>query len=174
MKKYIVNPGLKDSLIMALLYLCCGVALCFFKGSILYTAVRVIGIALMAYGIWQLYIYFGLRRSVNSTPMIMGVPSVVFGLILAVWPGMIINIFPTVIGILLLFNSITQIQAALVMKSAGAPSWLMSMIFALAMLALAFFLIIRPSWLINTLTMVAGIALIAEAIIMTFDAFARR
>lgn len=171
MKNYMLKPSMKDSLVLAALYLICGFALCFFKGSILVSIVRVIGIAAIVYGVWQMYIYFGLHQSTNMAPMIFGVPALILGLILTFWPNMLINFFPTIAGILLIFNSITQIQSSLVMKSRNASSWLIALVFALCMLALGIYLIIKPAAFINTIMMVTGIALIVEGIVLGVDAF---
>ncbi len=62
MKRYMFNFNVKDTLVLALLYLLCGLALCFFQGSILTTVVRIIGIVLIAYGAYMLYVYFGVQQ----------------------------------------------------------------------------------------------------------------
>ncbi len=172
--KSFLNPSRKDMLVLAVIYLVFGLALCLFQGSVLTTAVRILGIGLIIYGVYELYVYFGLHRSTDMSPMVIGVPALVIGLILAFWPNLLINFFPVVAGVLLIFNSIAQIQQSLVLKSANIPGWMVSFVLALLMLACGIFLVLRPSGVINTLTMITGIALIVEAIILVFDAFQNR
>lgn len=169
--KSFLNPSRKDTLILAVIYLAFGLVLCMFQGSILTTIVRVLGIGLILFGIYELYVYFGLHRSTDMSPLVMGVPALVIGLLLAFWPHLLINFFPIIAGALLIFNSITQIQQSLVLKSANVPGWMIAFVLALLMLACGIFLVLRPSGVINTLTMITGIALIVEAIILVFDAF---
>ncbi|UNT93889.1 DUF308 domain-containing protein [Allobaculum sp. Allo2] len=111
------NFNVKDTLVLALLYLLCGLALCFFQGSILTTVVRIIGIVLIAYGAYMLYVYFGVHKSADTAPMFSGVPSLVLGLIMVCWPHTIINFIPIIVGVLLVINSIVQIQSSLVLKA---------------------------------------------------------
>ncbi|WP_323090377.1 DUF308 domain-containing protein [Allobaculum sp. JKK-2023] len=166
-----LNPSRNEMLSMALMYLLFGLVLCFFSGSILTTIVRVLGILLVVYGGYNLYQYFVITKSTNLSPMVIGIPGIIIGLILAVWPHMLINFFPIVAGVLLTFNSITQIQKSLVLKRAGISSWMLSMVAALIMLFIGIILMIRPSSVINMIMSFTGIALIAEAVILTVQAF---
>lgn len=166
-----LNPSRNEMLSMALMYLLFGLVLCFFSGSILTTIVRVLGILLVVYGGYNLYQYFVITKSTNLSPMVIGIPGIIIGLILAVWPHMLINFFPIVAGVLLTFNSITQIQKSLVLKRAGISSWMLSMVAALIMLFIGIILMIRPSNVINMIMSFTGIALIAEAVILAVQAF---
>lgn len=166
-----LNPSRNEMLSMALMYLLFGLVLCFFSGSILTTIVRVLGILLVVYGGYNLYQYFVTTKSTNLSPMVIGIPGIIIGLILAVWPHMLINFFPIVAGVLLTFNSITQIQKSLVLKRAGISSWMLSMVAALIMLFIGIILMIRPSSVINMIMSFTGIALIAEAVILAVQAF---
>lgn len=174
MKKYFMNPSRKDALLLALMYLAFGLVLCFFSGSLLITIVRILGIALIVYGCYELYIYFVVHKSTDMSPMIIGIPSVILGLVLACWPNMLISFFPIIAGILLLFNSITQIQRSLVMRSAGISSWVMTLVMSLVMLAVAVFLIVRPMNVISFILKLTGAALIVEAIVVVIDVFSSR
>ncbi|WP_230267771.1 HdeD family acid-resistance protein [Allobaculum fili] len=174
MKRYMFNFNVKDTLVLALLYLLCGLALCFFQGSILTTVVRIIGIVLIAYGAYMLYVYFGVHKSADTAPMFSGVPSLVLGLIMVCWPHTIINFIPIIVGVLLVINSIVQIQSSLVLKSYGASSWVFSLVVALCLLALGIFLVIKPGSIIDTIMTIAGVALIVQAVVLCFDAFATR
>lgn len=171
MKKYLVNPSKTDSLLLAVMFALGGLVLCMFSGSLLTTIVRILGLVLVVYGCYELYVYFGLHRSTNMSPMIIGVPAAILGLFLACWPNMLINFFPIIAGILLIFNSIVQIQRALVLRSSGISSWTMTLVFALIALAVGVFLVIRPGSMVNILLRLTGFALIFEAVAIVFDVF---
>lgn len=171
MNRNFFNPSRKDSLIVALMYLLVGLVFCFFSGGVLTAAVRFIGILLMLFGAYELYIYFGLHRSENTLPLLIGVPAVIFGLILAFWPNWLISFFPIIAGIFLIFNSVIQIQKALVLRSGGFSNWIMVLVLALIMLIFGIVLIMKPMMIINTLVRLTGIALIIEAIIIGGEAF---
>lgn len=173
MKKYFVNPTRTDSLLLALLYAVLGLVLCFFKGCILSGVVRIIGIILIIYGVWLLYSYFVRQQSSDMTPMITGIPALIFGLFMAAWPQTLINLVPIAAGIALLFNSVVQIQRALVMKRAGFSDWTLTMVLALVMLAISIFLIIRPANVASALVMITGIALMVEAVVLCIQAFSK-
>lgn len=173
MKKYFVNPTRKDTILLAILYAIFGLVLCFFHGSILSTIVRIIGIVVIAYGAYMLYGYFFAQKNSDMTLMISGIPAVIFGLFMAVWPQTLINMVPIVAGIVLLFNSVVQIQRALVMKRAGLAEWTLTLVLALVMLAIAVFLIIRPANVTSMLVWITGIALMIEAVILFLQAFSR-
>ncbi|UNT97006.1 HdeD family acid-resistance protein [Allobaculum mucilyticum] len=174
MKRYLFNPSTKDSLVLGLLYLICGLALCFCQGSLLVTIVRIIGIIAIVFGCWEMYVYFGLHKSTDMSPMIMGIPALIVGLIFAFFPQMVINFFPVVAGILFIINSITQIQGSLVMRSYQMSGWIISLVIGLCTLALGLFLVMRPASFINALMMITGIGLICEAVVLVVDAFILR
>lgn len=169
MKNYFTSPDRKDSILLSLMYIVLGLALCFFSGSLLTGIVRVIGIVLALYGAWQLYVYFGVRKSASTAPMVIGIPALICGLILTAWPHLLISFFPVVAGLLLIFSSIVQIQKSLMLKNAGYNDWMLTLVIALAMLALGVVLIVRPMGIVNTILRVTGIALAVEGGIILFE-----
>lgn len=171
MKKYLVNPTKTDSLLLALMFVGAGFVLALFSGSLLTTLIRIFGIVLAVYGAYELYLYFGVHRSTNMSPMIIGIPSLILGLFLSFWPQALLNVFPMIAGIILVFNSVIQIQRALVMRSAGMSSWVMTLVLALVMLAAGIFLVVRPGSMINMILRLTGYALIVEGVIIAIDAF---
>lgn len=169
--KNLLNPDNSQLRVLSLMYLIFGIILCVFSGSILNTAARVLGICLVLYGCFQLYLYFG-KNYRGTSPLVYGIPALVLGALIAVWPSTLVNMFPIAIGIVLIFNSIFQFQKSAALKSLGSSSWIGMLVAAALMLGGGVFLIAYPGRTVSIFTKVCGAFLIVEAVILLWQSFA--
>lgn len=171
MKRFL-SPSKKETLLLALMYFLFGVVLCVFSGSILTTIIRALGILACAFGGYELFTYFNSRqRYANPSAIAVGVPALIFGLLLALNPNLLLNIFPILAGFFVLIQSLVQLQKALIFKRSGIASWGIDFVIAIIMLMVAVFLMFRPSRVIDMIMTITGFVLIVESVILTFQAF---
>lgn len=171
MKNYFIQPSPGQTQMMALIYFIFGIILCFFGSSILLGAARVLGIVMVVYGIYLLYLYFGKRANTSTVPLIEGLPTLVIGLVIAISPAALVSIFPVVIAILIIFNSIVQMQKSFILKDMHDPSWMMGLVFSIIMLLAGIILLLRPIQALSYVLKVVGVVLIVEAIFMLIQSF---
>ncbi|MDO4664117.1 MAG: DUF308 domain-containing protein [Erysipelotrichaceae bacterium] len=171
MKRFL-SPSKKETLLIALMYFLFGLVLCVFSGSILTATIRVLGIMACAFGGYELFTYFNAKQTaVGLSAMVVGIPALIFGFLLAINPNLLLNMFPIFAGIFILIQSLTQLQKALIFKRSGIASWGIDFTVALLMLVVAVFLMFRPSAVIDMIMTITGWVLIVESVILVFQAF---
>lgn len=160
-----------QSKVMAAIYLVFGLLLCFFSTNILITSTRVIGGILTLYGIWQLYVYFGRRNTTNASSLFVGVPCILFGLVMLVSPESLISIFPVVGGIILIVNSLIQMQKSFVLKDYGFENWVWAFFLSLALLVAGVVILLKPVQSLSFILQLIGVCLIVECVMILFNEY---
>ena len=156
----------KEVRTFALAYLVFGLILCFLNKNILTIATRIIGGLAIVYGGIQLYFYFVKRTSSSAIPLFIGLPTTAFGCLMLFSPESIISIIPIVVGILLIINSIIQMQKSLILKDNGYENWIYNFVVSVILLLIGIILFLKPIQSIAFLLQIIGVCLIVEAISM--------
>ena len=162
------NTGRGQTWLLAAVYFIFGILLCFFASSILVTATRILGGCLALYGAFQLYLYFSRRQQgyAPGSQLSIGLATAVFGLIFLFSPESLISIFPVAGGIVLVVNSLVQMQKAFQLRDYGCENWFMTLIVAAVMLAAGAIILLRPVQTASFILQIVGISLMAEAVMM--------
>ena len=156
----------KEVKLFALIYFILGLILCFFNKSILTMGTRIIGGILTIFGGLELYIYFIRRTSSSAIPLFMGLPSTAFGCIMVFSPESILSIIPILVGILLIINSIIQLQKSLILKDYGYNNWIYNFGISIILILVGTLLFLKPIQSIAFLLQIIGGCLIIESISM--------
>lgn len=165
MKDYLKQTA-NQSASLALIYIIGGLIMCFFSASILRTLVRIIGGLVLAYGAYQLYLYFSKNSQRSMVSLTYGIPCLIAGAVLLFKPGFLISFFPIIVGIIMVINAVLQLQRSFLLKDAQFTGWGINAIGALILLAGGLFLIFNPMRTVSWLFKLGGIFLIAEGIFM--------
>lgn len=172
--KDIFSPDPNQTRLLAFVYAVLGIIVCFFGRGIIIWAVRLIGVFAVLYGAFELYLYFGRNHRTTSSPLMIGLPCLIIGMILWIWPNALVNVFPIAIGIVLVFNSILGIQKAFLLKDSGFSNWVISLVGALIMLGGGIFLIAFPERSVTYMFRLCGLFLLAEAALLLFNSFGQQ
>jgi uncharacterized membrane protein HdeD (DUF308 family) len=156
---------------MALVYFVFGLLLCFFDTTVLTVATRLLGVAAIIYGWYLLYRFFYLKANKSAMPIYIGIPCILFGLVMAFSPESLIRIIPALVAVLLILNSIIQIQKAFTLKSLGFAYWFGAFILSLVMLVAGFVILLQPIQALSFILPIVGIALMAEGIVLFFNLY---
>ena len=89
---------------------------------------------------------------------------VIAGIVILVWQDFFCDIFPTVMGIIILVTGVVNLLRAFSLKKEEGKSWLVSLILSLAAIALGLLIIFNPFFGPLVLTRVTGVVLIYNAI----------
>jgi uncharacterized membrane protein HdeD (DUF308 family) len=155
----------------ALIYFVFGLLLCFFSASILVTATRIIGGLLALYGAFQLYLYFGRRKTINGTYLFAGVPCLLFGLVFVFSPESLISIFPVIGGVVLIINSIMQMQRSFVLKDHGFENWFWTFVLSILLLIAGIVVLLKPVQAMAFILQLVGAGLIVESVVILYNQY---
>lgn len=153
----------------ALIYAILGIILLVFDVHVLNMAIRIIGWIFIIYAIFNFYLYFVRRSSLSSGPLLIAIPFLLIGVVLANNPKFVISMSSILIGILVLFNGIIHIQTSLVQKDIGYSNWSVSLIYAVVVTIIGGVLIFHPIDAVSTVIKIGGILLIIQAIAITIS-----
>ncbi|MCF0105300.1 MAG: DUF308 domain-containing protein [Holdemanella sp.] len=163
--------SISDTIILAILFIICGVLLCFFNVNILLIAARIVGIALLLIGIYFLYVYFKKRISTSTTPFFLGIPSAVIGIFMLASPESVIAILPILIGTTCIVNSIISMQKTFIAKDANVPTWKISLVIDILFLFIGVIMLLKPIQALTSIIRITGVVLIAEAFLLLWTSF---
>lgn len=172
---HLINPTQNEVRITALLYLICGILLIILNNSLLMIVTRIFGIILLAIGGTLLYMYFIKRISIDASPLFAGLPCVLIGLLMLISPESVIAILPVLAGILVIINSVIQLQKAFLLKDYGFANWSVSAIIAGVALLFGVFLLFQPLQSLAFILQIIGCTLVVEGILLLgFDRTVRK
>lgn len=98
------------------------------------------------------------RRGYAAFAIVLGL----VGLFIAVNPRAIVNIFPTLVGIVLLVNGLANFLHSYAIVRPAGYSWTTPMVLSVAVAALGLVMILAPSLIIDILMLFMGIALVVN------------
>lgn len=138
----------------------------FISNSICY----LIGTLLIIFGALKIanYVDVGKKGTLTNTLMIIGVVSLVLGLMVIIKSEVFASIIPFILGIYVVIVSISKIQQALEFKNHHYSKWVSALISALILLLLGIIIILNP---FSTLTLAIRIVGIVFMISFIYDAF---
>ncbi len=170
-KKISSNP-----IVIALMMIVAGIVLILWNGSALDIAVRVIGGLLALSGLTNLISAFIHKNDEKSKPIISIIAAIAFiaiGIVLITNPGFITGIFPFVMGLMMILNSLADLYQVLNLKKDGDERWSILGIAAAVTLVLGIIICVNPFETLNVLLIMNGITMIYGGIIrfvLTFRA----
>lgn len=172
---HFINPTRKEVRMLAIFYIVGGLLLFILNNDFLEIAVRILGVILTAVGGTLLYTYFGKRISMDAAPLFSGLPSALIGLLMIVSPESLIAILPILAGIIVIINSIMQLQKAFLLKDYGFENWKITAGIAIASLVVGVILLLRPLQSVAFILQIIGCALIFEGgMLFGFDRTLRK
>lgn len=129
--------------------------------------IRVTGLAMVIFGVFKIvgYLSKDLFRLAFQYDLAVGSQLIVVGVLVSLWPEDLANFFCVLMGLTILADGLFKIQIALDARQFGIHAW--GLILALAIFAGIFggILLFRPTQSVRILTILLGIALLADGIL---------
>lgn len=153
-------------IIVSVLYILLGICLIIFPDQSLHTICLFVGIIALAAGIYKIAYFFFVRiHNVSGhLDLISGIFSVAVGMIFIVRPTFITNLFPVIIGILIIVDSSFKLQSAFVLRSIHTKGWWGIGIFSLIGIIFGFLLIFNPFQANHLALIFIGISMMIDGI----------
>lgn len=153
----------REIVFSALLYAILGILLLVFNVKALGTIIQVLGWIFIVYAIYNFYLYFVRRDSLSSGPLVIAIPFLLIGIVLARNPGFVISMSSILIGIVVLFNGVVHIQTSLFQKDLGYTNWGLSLVYSILIAIVGGILIVNPIDTVSTVLKIGGVLLIIQA-----------
>ncbi len=168
--KILYNPSRTDISLVALVLFIAGLLFCFFDTSVLTIGTRILGIGVIAIGVWDLYTYFFAHTGTGSA-LIFGILASLFGCVMAISPESIIASIPVLAGILLIVVAAMELYRAFQLKKFGAADWMIILVISCVFLVCGVLLMLRPIQTLAFILKLVGTALILLAAFILFSLY---
>lgn len=133
----------------------------------------VIGGSLLISGVFSIYKYFSNELISNAFDfnLIYGVLLIIAGMFLVVKPNALATLFPIILGIWIIINSVTKFQYALVLRKARNNDWGYTTLISILTLIWGIVLLYNPFAASLAITQTIGVFIIVYAVLDIIDNF---
>ena len=150
----------------AFIWMILGVILLVWPESSMITLSKLIGLVLTVTGAGMVILYFW-----NHDGMLTSFFQLIFGVIIGavgLWicfePAQLVELIPTIFGIIVLINGLSDLSQTLTLGKQKYDRWWISLIIAVATLLLGFVLLFKPFGIAKFITRVIGLVLIFNGV----------
>lgn len=161
------------SLITSIIFVVLGLFLFIRPDATITTISYIIGGILLILGVLSVIRYFKSDYGINvlDFDLVYGVLVIIAGLYLIFNPTMLATIFPAILGIWIIINSVTKFQYALMLKKLDKVDWKYTLLISFLTFAWGIILLINPLESVLVITQVIGIFIIIYAVLDIIDNF---
>ena len=130
------------------------------------TLVRIMGVVLLAYGAVTLVPAFMRGDPVRNAPadLAIGGIAAVVGLVMAIFPGALVNFVWSIIGIIVLFTGLLDIAESRVFRTVASPLAIPATTSGIITIALGVITILAPMASMTMAMLVAAVALLIDGV----------
>ena len=150
--------------IASLAYLVLGAIMIIWPQAIGNALCYILGAALTVYGLFNIITFFRNRDYNLYFELIVGVLATAFGIYTLFSPSIIVKIIFTVIGIVIIIDSLMDIKRAFTLKTLGMKYWWVCIAISVAVIILGICTVIFPSFFGDFIIMLLGIILVYEGV----------
>lgn len=133
----------------------------------------VIAGALLISGIFSIYKFFNEQKLGNifNFDLVYGVLLIIAGIFMITKPNALATIFPIILGIWIIINSVTKFQYALVLKKVKNEDWLYTTLISILIFIWGVILLYNPFESALAITQIIGVFIIVYAVLDIIDNF---
>ena len=154
----------KKNLVVSVLLIVLGALLTWQPIGFIKTIVVIIGATLFVLSVLDFIAYFNSNQEINNVNLFKGIIELIASILLVFRNDVLIDLFPTILGIIIIFNNIFKIEIALSIKKVDDTRWLYGFISALLCVILGVFIILNPFKALEIVIRFAGILLLVTEI----------
>ena len=152
------GKSLGNKLFISIAAIIIGIVLIIWQRSAGVTIIRVTGYIMVAAGILYLIMYF--TRGRDESLLVYAISAIGGGLLIALLAHLIVDIFPIIMGVLMMMNGATAMSLSLRNKH---DPWYMLILYA-ALIALGILIILNPVFISNMLYLFIGISFVVSGV----------
>ena len=161
------------SLIISIIFIIIGLFLFIRPDVTIKTISYIVGIALLIWGIISIIRYFKSDYGINpfDFDLVYGVLVIIAGLYLVINTSALASVFPVILGIWIIINSVTKFQFSLVLKKLNKEDWKYTLLISFLTFIWGIVLLINPLKAALKVTQIIGIFIIIYAVLDIMDSF---
>lgn len=161
------------SLIISIIFVIIGLFLFIKPNTTISVISYTMGGCLLLIGLYSVYKYFKTDNilSMFSFELSYGVLVIIAGLFLILKPTALATLFPIILGIWIIINSVTKFQYALVLKKAKNEDFVYTVLVSILTLAWGILLLFNPFKAALAITQTIGVFIIVYAVLDIIDNF---
>lgn len=160
-----LNQLINSSIGFSILLIILGIVLIIFPKTSLEIISYLISTLLIINGIYLIILEFGTTfRYIPLDTSLNGILSILFGIIMLIYPNMLSIIIPIILGTYFIIASIFKIKLAMHLKNIEKSPWLLTLLLAILSTICGIVLIMNPMNSSITLTLIAGVMLMIYSI----------
>jgi len=121
-----------------------------------------LGVLILIFAAFRIVSFFTDKKVyfMFNLDLVVGLVAAGVGVYMLISPETVITVLPFMVGLLILFSSILDLQKALMLRNYGNPRWKSSLVLTFVKMALGIFMLAAPFLLAMAFIQVIGIALI--------------
>lgn len=156
-----VGGGMKsfriNRVVFAVGALIIGVVLLVWPSISLQIIAKCLGIVLAGGGIAAAFFYFkDHENTMKSVLLLMAVVMLICGIVIFLYPENLINLIPTIIGIMVIFSGLINLGETFILSKQKYSRWWISLIVAVLTIAAGVFIVVKASSMAALITRIAG------------------
>ncbi|MBQ7596317.1 MAG: DUF308 domain-containing protein [Clostridia bacterium] len=134
------------SILSGITFIACGLFISFFPSASILTVCYAVGAVIIISGIVKIVGYFSkdLYSLAFQFDLALGIFSILLGAALILRPKLLVSVFPVIIGLILLVNSLFTFQTSMDSKRFGLDYWWVSLIISIITSVLGILIIVNP------------------------------
>lgn len=162
----------RDSLLISVVLILLGLFLVFKPGLSINIVMVALGLVLAFYGVIQTVSYFSISKQIEflNFQLVIGILSLLAGLVCIFNPSFINSILPLAIGVWIVIKSVTSLQLAFNIKNASSDNnWLVMLLLSIVTFILGIVVVINPFVAAEVAVSICGAFLIVSELINIFE-----
>lgn len=161
--KSILREQRRSSIVAAVIAVLMGLLLVFWPIKSVSLLCMLLGAAILITGVVYIVGWFSRRKLGAPTFMVLpGVILVALGLWLISQPGSVIRLIQYIVGAILIFHGVLDIQSAVALMRQGFNRWWLDLVLSMVTVFLGILILVNPFLSFSTLTMLIGLSLIYD------------
>lgn len=168
-----INKMCNTSLVISMIFIVVGLFLFVKPDTTISIISYIIGGALLLSGVFSVHKYFTAESigDIFNFDLVYGVLLIIAGIFLVVKPNALATLFPIILGIWIIINSVTKFQYALVLKKVKNEDWAYTALISGLTLIWGVVLLYNPFATALAITQIIGIFIIVYAVLDIIDNF---
>lgn len=166
------KPVQKALILSAAIYIVVGLILVIWPDQARQIIIYAIGATALLYGGYRIVDFFSRKENFSGIQIgvALGIACIMLGLFLLFKANVVVTLLATVIGVVIIVDSILRLQIALNLRLSGEKGWIALIVTAFVTLVFGILLLFNPFTAVRVATVIGGASLLADGVFTLWGA----
>lgn len=155
----------KKNMIVSILLIILGGLLVWKPIAFIKSIIIIVGIILFILSIIDFVSYFNSDQEINNVNLFKGIIEIIAAILLMFRNDVLIDLFPVILGVIIIFDGIFQLQIALNIKKLNPNDWIFGFVLSLVTIIVGVVVVFNPFEALELILRVAGVVLLVSEIL---------